>query len=53
LPVGVQPTGWGTNKTFEIFGKVWEYKGLEESFGGYCDVFARVGEEVGHVIEIR
>jgi len=31
LPVGVQPTGWETSKSFEIFGKGWEYKGLEES----------------------
>lgn len=31
LPVGVQPTGWDTSRSFEIFGKGWGYKGLEES----------------------
>jgi hypothetical protein len=31
LPVGVHPTGWNTSRSFEIFGKGWGYKGLEES----------------------
>jgi hypothetical protein len=31
LPVGVQPTGWNTSRSLEIFGKGWGYKGLEES----------------------
>jgi hypothetical protein len=31
LPVGVQPTGWDTSRSFEIFGEGWGYKGLEES----------------------
>lgn len=31
LPDGVQPAGWGTSKTYEIFGKGWVYKSLEES----------------------
>jgi hypothetical protein len=31
LPKGVQPTGWDTSKSFEMFGDGWEYKGLEES----------------------
>jgi len=31
LPKGVQPTGWDTSKSFEVFGEGWGYKGLEES----------------------
>ena len=31
LPKGVQPTGWDTSKSFEIFGDGWGYKKLEES----------------------
>ncbi|KAE9368254.1 NAD(P)-binding protein [Stipitochalara longipes BDJ] len=31
LPIGVQPTGWDTSRSFEIFGEGWGYKGLEES----------------------
>ena len=31
LPVGIQPTGWDTSRSFDIFGKKWQYKGLEES----------------------
>jgi hypothetical protein len=31
LPKGVQPTGWDTSKSFEIFGAGWGYRGLEES----------------------
>lgn len=31
LPKGVQPTGWDTRKSFEIFGPEWKYRTLEES----------------------
>lgn len=31
LPKNVQPTGWDTSKSFEIFGETWGYMGLEES----------------------
>lgn len=31
LPPNVQPTRWDTSKSYEIFGKEWGYKGLEES----------------------
>lgn len=30
-PEGVNPTGWDTRKSHEIFGKDWEYMGLENS----------------------
>jgi nucleoside-diphosphate-sugar epimerase len=31
LPKDVQPTGWDTSKSFEVFGEGWGYRGLEES----------------------
>lgn len=31
LPEGVDPRGWVTKKSFDIFGQVWGYRGLEES----------------------
>jgi hypothetical protein len=31
LPEGVQPTGWDTSKSFEIFGKGWGYIDIETS----------------------
>jgi hypothetical protein len=31
LPKGVDPTGWDTSKSLEIFGDGWGYRGLEES----------------------
>lgn len=31
LPEGLEPTGWDTSKSFEIFGKGWSYRSLENS----------------------
>ena len=31
LPEGLEPTGWDTSKSFEIFGKAWSYRSLETS----------------------
>lgn len=31
LPDGVDPTGWDTGRSFEVFGKEWKYRSVEES----------------------
>ena len=31
LPKGGDPTGWNVARSYEIFGKDWSYRGLEES----------------------
>lgn len=31
IPEGVDPRGWVTKKSFDIFGPGWGYRGLEET----------------------
>lgn len=31
LPKGVNPTGWNVSRSYDVFGKDWTYKTLEES----------------------
>jgi nucleoside-diphosphate-sugar epimerase len=31
LPEGVEPTGWDTRRSFEVFGEGWGYRELEET----------------------
>ena len=31
FPKGVAPTGWNVSRSYEIFGKEWSYRSLEES----------------------
>jgi hypothetical protein len=48
LPKGVNPTGWDTSKSFEIFGDGWGYRGLEEKLGGYCEIHFGSRKAVGN-----
>lgn len=31
LPSGVNPTGWDTSRSYEVFGQGWKYIALEDS----------------------